>query len=157
MTFRSCVRCHAGTGADVLDSASGEAGPVAVTLEGMPLLACPKGHRQFVHADFPRWLLVHLLEEDEGELPAGREQGLLLKRYCCGQCGERLSPRAERRETFRFDVALGETGSFRVSLSAPVYRCPACSHEQLHSLEEVRKRTPEALTHAFQAAGIPPA
>jgi len=157
MTFRSCVRCRASTGSDVLDSAAGEAGPVALTLEGMPVLACAKGHRQFVHAEFPRWLLEHLLEKDEARLPAGREQGVLLKHYRCGECGARLNAQADHRETFRFDVALGDTGPFRVALTAPVYRCPACSREQLHSLREVRKRTPEALTHAFQAAGIPPA
>ena len=48
-------------------------------------------------------------------------------------------------------------GPFRVALTAPVYRCPACARDQVHSLNEVRKRTPEALTHVFQAAGIPPA
>jgi hypothetical protein len=157
MTFRSCVRCHGSTGADVLQSAAGEAGPIALTLEGMPLLACDKGHRQFLHADFPRRLLEHLLEEDEGRLPAGREQGLLIKHYHCGQCGARLGSQADHRETFRFDVSLEDTGPFRVALTAPVYRCPACSVEQVHSLKEVRHRTPEALTHAFQAAGIPPA
>jgi hypothetical protein len=157
MTFRSCVRCRADTGSEVLESAAGEAGPIALALEGMPVLACAKGHRQFVHPEFPRWLLEHLLDEDEGRLPAGREEGLLLKHFHCGGCGARLHGQADHRETFRFDVALGDTGPFHVSLTAPVYRCPACSREQVHSLKEVRRRTPEALTHAFQAAGIPPA
>lgn len=157
MAFRSCVRCRASTGSDVLDSAAGEAGPIALTLEGMPILACPKGHRQFLHPQFPRQLLEHLLEEDEGRLPAGEEQGLLRKHYHCGACGARLEAQPDHRETFRFDLALDDADPFRVALTAPVYRCPACSKEQVHSLKEVRKRTPEALTQAFQAAGIPPA
>ncbi len=43
-----------------------------------------------------------------------------------------------------------------VDLTMPVYRCSACGKEQLHSLKEIRKLTPEALAHAFQAADIPP-
>ena len=46
---------------------------------------------------------------------------------------------------------------FRIELTVPVYRCAACSQQQLHSLKEVRSRTPEALAQAFHAADIPPA
>jgi len=53
-------------------------------------------------------------------------------------------------------MALADLAPFRVELSAPVYRCPSCSREQLHSLKEVRKRTPAALAQAFQAADLPP-
>ena len=155
MTSRACVRCRGSTFARMLDRMAGEAGPVSLALENMPILACDKGHRQFVYPEFPRWLLEHLMQEDEGRLPAGVEQGLLRKHYHCGQCGVRLDPQPSRRETFRFDVALGDVAPFRVALTAPLYRCPGCSQEQLHSIREVRKRTPEALTHAFQAAEIP--
>ena len=34
------------------------------------------------------------------------------------------------------------------------YHCTGCGKEQLHSLAELRKLTPAALVHAFQAAGI---
>lgn len=157
MTFRSCVRCHGTTRPEVLERAAGEAGSIALAVEGMPILACDKGHRQFLHPDFPRRLLEHLLGEDEGRLPAGEEKGLLLKHYHCGQCGARLNAKADHQETFRFDLALDDAEPFRVALSAPVYRCPACAREQIHSLNDVRRRTPEALTRVFQAAGIPPA
>ena len=155
MTPRSCVRCHGSTVADVLESAAGEAGPLALTLEGMPILACPKGHRQFLNPEFPRLLLVQV-KEDEQRLPAGQEQGLLRKHYHCGECGTRLEAQAAHPQTFRFDLSLADAKPFRVSLTAPVYRCPTCSREQLPSLKEIRKRTPEALSHAFQTAEIPP-
>lgn len=157
MTFRSCVRCHGATRSSVLERAAGDAGPIALQVESLPILACDQGHRQFLHADFPRRLLEHLLDEDEGRLPAGKEQGLLIKHYHCGQCGARLNAQADHRQTFRFDVALDGSEAFRIALTAPVYRCPACSREQVHSLRDVRRRTPEALTRVFQAAGIPPA
>lgn len=155
MTSRTCLRCHSTTAADVLESAAGESGLVALTVERMPILACAKGHRQFLHPEFPRWLLEHV-EEDEERLPAGQEQGLLRKHYHCGECGSLLETQTAHRETFRFDMALGDASPFRVALTAPVYRCPACSREQLASLKEIRKRTPQALSQAFQAAGIPP-
>jgi hypothetical protein len=108
MTSRSCVRCRGSTAPGVLDSAAGEAGPIALALQGMPILACAKGHRQFVHPEFPRWLLEHLVGEDEGRLPAGQEQGLLRKHYHCGECGARLQAQADHRQTFPFDVSLGD-------------------------------------------------
>ena len=157
MESRPCVRCRGSTQPAVLESAAGEAAPLALMLQGMPILACAKGHRQFVHAEFPRWLVEHLVEEDETRLPAGEEQGLLRKHYRCGGCGAELQAQAERRETFPIDLTLGDLGPFRVELTAPVYRCPRCSREQLHSLKEVRKHTPAALAHAFKAAELPPA
>lgn len=157
MAFRACVRCHGSTALAVLESAAGEAEPIALTLQRMPILTCSRGHRQFLHPEFPRRLVEHLIDEDEAKLAAGEEQGLLRKHYHCCACGVQLQARAERRETFAFEVSLGEGEPFRVVLTAPVYRCPACSKEQVHSLKEVRKRTPAALTHAFQAAEIPPA
>jgi hypothetical protein len=156
MESRPCVRCRGTTRPAVLQHAAGEAAPLALMLQGMPILACEKGHRQFVHAEFPRWLAEHLIDEDEARLPAGEEQGLLLKHFRCGGCGSELQKQSERRETFPIEMALADLAPFRVELSAPVYRCPGCSREQLHSLKEVRKRTPAALAQAFQAADLPP-
>lgn len=157
MPLRSCVRCRESTERAVLESVTGEAGTLALSLRGMPILTCSHGHRQFLDADFPRRLMEHLVDEDELRLPAGEEQGLLRKRYHCCACGAQLQAQADHRETFTLDLELDEAGPFRVELVAPVYRCPACAKEQLHSLKEVRKDTPAALSHAFKAAGIPPA
>ena len=157
MPTRPCTRCRGKTEPTVLESAGGEADSLAVQLRNMPVLTCKSGHRQFFDADFPRRLVERLMGEDESKLPAGEEKGLLRKRYHCGGCGAELAPQAERKETFPFDVALPQAAPFRVELTAPVYRCPTCSREQLHSLKELRSRTPAALAEAFRAADIPPA
>lgn len=119
MTTRICVRCRAQTEPAVLESAAGEAAPLALQLRRMPVLACRAGHHQFVRPQFASELIEHLMAAD--------------------------------------DVALVDFEPFRVELTVPVYRCKKCSREQLHSLKEVRSRTPEALAQAFRAAGIPPA
>ena len=156
MATAICKRCRAQTGPARLDTAAGASDPVALRLHDMPVLACPSGHRQFVGPDFALKLVEHLVKEDEAKLPAGREKGLLFTHYHCGECGAELGKDAERRDTFPLEVSLPGLQPFRVELTAPVYRCPKCAREQLHSLEEVRKHTPPALAEAFRAADIPP-
>jgi hypothetical protein len=156
MTPKPCARCRAQTETTVVE-ATGEANPLAIAIHSMPVLACPRGHRQFVHHEFPRQLLEHLLDEDEAQLPAGEENGVLFKHFRCGACGAELARKPDHQHTFAVDVALQDIDAFRVELTLPVYRCPECEKEQIHSLKEIRKHTPEALAHAFQAADIPPA
>ena len=60
----------------------------------------------------------------------------------------------DRRRTFHLDVELPDTAPFDVELTMPVHRCARCGHEQVHSLKEVRSRTPAALAHAFKSAEI---
>jgi hypothetical protein len=157
MTSRTCARCKAETETTLVDVATGEAKPLAIAIHGMPVLACPKGHRQFVDSEFPRWLLEHLLKEDEARLPAGKETGMIFKHFNCSECGAELAPQPDHRHTFTADVSLQDLAPFKVELTMPVYRCQKCEKEQIHSLKEVWKHTPEALAHAFQAAEIPPA
>lgn len=156
MATRICARCRAEMNPAVLESAAGEAAPLTVRLCGMPVLSCSAGHRRFVRPQFALELAEHLIAEDEARIPAGEEKGLLFKHFYCS-CGAELGKDADHRETYGFDVALADAEPFRVELTAPVYRCPKCSREQLHSLKEVRSRTPAALAEAFRAAGIPPA
>lgn len=157
MTAKTCTRCQAETETTVIDATAGEAKPLAIAIRGMPVLACPRGHRQFAHREFPRLLLEHLLEEDEASLPAGDEHGVLFKHFNCGECGAELAPKPDHRHTFTMDVSLPDLAPFKVELTMPVYRCPSCNKEQIHSRKEIRKHTPEALAHAFQASEIPPA
>jgi len=156
MKTRPCIRCRSATQPAVLESAASESDSLALRIERMPVLACPEGHRQFVSADFPRWLVEHLMGEDEAKLPSGREEGLVFKHYRCGECGADLAKVPDGRKTFAFDVELLDVDPFRVELTVPVYKCPSCSKEQLHSLKEVRGLTPQVLGEAFRAAEIPP-
>lgn len=157
MTPRRCIQCRGETAIAAVDAAAGEAKDLTIALKEMPVAACAKGHRQFVTPDFPRQLVEHLMDEDEAKLPAGQEKGLLVKHYLCASCGAELAPQPDHRHTFTIDVAIADLGPFRVELTMPVYKCSGCKTEQLHSLKEIRKHTPQALAHAFQAAGIPPA
>jgi len=157
MTARNCPQCRGGTEPMVVDTAAGEAKALEIAIHGMPVLVCPKGHRQFAQRDFPRWLLDSLLKEEEAKLPAGKETGLIFKHFHCGACGAELESESAHRHTYAVDVSLENTAPIKVELTMPVYRCPSCEKEQIHSLNEVRKQTPEALAHAFQAANIPPA
>lgn len=152
----TCHQCHAETEITTVNFADGEADPLRIRLKEFPLRACPEGHRQFVRPDFPAELLRHLTEEDEPELPAGKEKGLIMKKYLCESCGEALAPKPDHRHTFSLQIELDDLASFGVDLTMPVYKCSACGREQLHSLKEVRKLTPTAMAHAFEAARIPP-
>lgn len=157
MIKRKCQRCQGETATTVIGTAEGEAKPLAIAISGMPVLACPRGHRQFVDNGFPRRLLERLLKEDAEVLPAGRETGMIFKHYHCGNCGSELAPGPDHRQTFEVDVLLEDLAPFKVALTMPVYRCPHCEQEQIHSRKEIMKQTPQALAQAFQAAEIPPA
>jgi DNA-directed RNA polymerase subunit RPC12/RpoP len=154
MPTTRCSKCKAETASSTLSELSGEEAPLAVTVHDMPVLECPQGHRQFANADFPLLLLDHLLEHDAPQLPASDTKGLLFKHYHCAACGAELESAPDQKHTFRVEVALPELPAFDVELTMPVHRCPACGHEQLHSLKEVKSRTPAALAHAFKAAEI---
>ena len=156
MTERKCQRCRAETEMTVIDMAEGEAKPLAIAIRGMPVLACPRGHRQFMDREFPRRLLERLLKDDDAVPPAGRQTGMIFKHYKCADCGAELATSPDHRHTFEVDVSLEDLAPFRVELTMPVYRCPNCEKEQIHSRKEVMKQTPEALAQAFQAAEIPP-
>jgi DNA-directed RNA polymerase subunit RPC12/RpoP len=156
MTSTSCNRCRAETEITIVNFADGEADPLRIRLKEFPLRTCPEGHRQFLRPDFAAELLQHLTEEDEPQLPAGEEKGLIMKKYLCESCGQSLEPKPDHRHTFSIEVELSDLDPFGVDLSMPVYKCSACGKEQLHSLKEVRKLTPAAMAHAFEAADIPP-
>lgn len=151
---RKCSTCKAELRPGTLPEISGHEGSVELKVHGLPVLRCPNGHLQFTHPDFPLLLLDHLVERDEPALPVSTTKGMLFKHHECAACGESLPNAADRPHTFRLDVALPEAEPFDVELTVPVHRCPRCGHQQLHSLKEVRSRTPAALAHAFKGAAI---
>lgn len=151
---RKCSTCKEVLSPGTLPEISGQEGSVELRVHRLPVLECPNGHLQFTHPDFPLLLLDHLVERDEAKLPVSATKGVLFKHHHCASCGAELSDAAQRPHTFRMDVELPETAPFDVELIVPVHRCPRCGHEQLHSLKEVRSRTPAALAHAFKGAAI---
>jgi len=153
MTIRHCSVCKAEMDLARL-SITGEQSPLAVAVRDLPVLECPQGHRRFALADFPLLLLDHLLEQDEPQLPASTSRGLLFKHFHCAACGAELGRDTDRQHTFKVEIALAGLPPFEVDLTMPVHRCERCGHEQLHSLKELRNRTPAALAHAFKSAAI---
>ncbi|MDH3218883.1 MAG: hypothetical protein OEO19_05040 [Gammaproteobacteria bacterium] len=156
METKSCDRCRGETELTLIEAVGGEADPLRITLKNLPLLACQQGHHQFIRPQFGAELLTHLTQEEEPGLPAGEEKGFFKKKYLCESCGAELEPKPDHRHTFSFDIKLDDIDPVGVDLSMPVYRCSACAKEQLHSQKEIRKLTPAALAHAFEAADIPP-
>jgi hypothetical protein len=94
MTSTSCNRCRAETEITIVNFADGEADPLRIRLREFPLRECPDGHRQFVRPDFAAELLQHLTEEDEPELPAGKEKGMIMKKPSQSTSSSRISIRS---------------------------------------------------------------
>ena len=154
-TYRSCTTCRAATSPLRLEPIAGAEKALAVTVRGLTVLACANGHKQFIDAEFPLRLKNHLVKEDEAKLPAGDEKGVLMfKHFSCHDCGRELEPKPDHRHTFTVTPGLPDQPQLEVDLTMAVYHCTGCGKEQLHSLAELRKLTPAALVHAFQAAGI---
>lgn len=151
---RPCHTCQAETTAQQIAQVTGQEKELALTVRGLPVLICASGHKQFVRASFALDLLKHLVDEDEPQLPAGEAKGLIFKHYHCQDCDKELQAKPDHRHTFTIDIALPDTSAFQIDLTSPVYKCVGCGKEQLHSLKEVRKLTPDALVQAFKEAGI---
>lgn len=151
---RACKNCHAATTPRLLEAIAGEEKTLTMTIRALTVLVCEHGHKQFLRADFPLELMTHLVEEDEAQLPAGEEKGLIFKHFHCADCGKELQPKPDHRHTFTIAPGLADQPGLEVDLAMAVYKCAGCAKEQLHSLKEVRKLTPAALVHAFQAAEI---
>lgn len=152
---RKCRQCHTDMHPDTIASLAGEDGVVKISVSGMPVMVCERGHKHFVQPDFPMKVLQHVADEEEVKLPAGKKKGLIFKEYLCGKCGEKLGAEAATKP-FGFDVKVDDHPQFRVELNVPVYKCSACGREQLRDRGEVQELTPAALAHGFQAAGLKP-
>ena len=151
---KRCPQCDSPLQHRILGSFSGDEAPLRITIHGMPALACDKPHLYFIDPEFPLWLMNHLVDEDEATLPAGDKTGLIFKAYLCHDCGKPLSPKRDHVHAFNLKLAYAGEPEFQVEIAMPVFRCPGCGKEQMHSLGEIRKLTPAALVHGFRGAGI---
>jgi hypothetical protein len=125
-----------------------------IALRGLPVLACGVPHRHFAGREFPLWLLDALVDGEIPKIPAGETKGLLFRKHVCGGCGAQLALPGEERRTFSFSLAWKQTPAFTVDVTVPLYRCAGCGREQAGSREELAKLAPNALVHAFKAAGL---
>lgn len=151
----NCKQCDAPMRLQSIGSVAGEEGALKVSIADFPALMCERGHRKFITRDFPLQLLEQVASGDKTGLPAGKKQGLLFKKYYCGQCGNPLTAESAPRP-FGFDVKLADVPPIRVELTVPVYKCSSCGKEQLRQRGEIEELAPAALAHVFQGAGINP-
>ena len=151
---RRCAKCSGACELSVLASMSGEAPPLKLIVQGMPLLVCARNHKSPVHGDFMIWL-IHELRARESQFAAGTEQGMLFKKHLCGDCGKELAPKPERRQVFPFDLAYAETQPFKIEIEMPLYKCTGCGKEQIRSAKDLHNHIPAAIVELNDAAGFP--
>lgn len=152
---RNCKQCDSPMQFQSIGPVAGEEGVLKVSIADFPALACERGHRRFITRDFPLQLLKQVANKDRIGLPAAKKQGLLFKKFHCGECGELLGAESEPR-VFAFDAVLSDVPSIHLELTVPVYKCKTCGKEQLRQREEIEELAPAALAHVFQGAGIKP-
>ena len=149
-----CARCSGACELKTLPSISAENGPLKVTLQALPLFACPKDHKAPVHRDFMIWL-IQQIRGREGEIAAGKEEGMLFKKHLCGACGKELAAKPERRQSFPYELKYEELAPFRLGIDMPLYKCTGCGKEQIRSAKELHGRVPEAMVGINDGAGFP--
>ena len=152
--IRNCAKCYAALESTKLLAASGEHGPVKVTVNEMPVLECAKHHRAPLHRDFMLWL-IHETRAREAQFAAGKEHGLIFKKHSCGACGKELASRPERRQAFPFELTYEGKAPFRLEIEMPLYKCGGCGKEQIRCVEDLHNHVPGAMVGINDAAGFP--
>jgi hypothetical protein len=151
---KRCSRCSGAMEPAQRERVSAGEPPLRLSVLGLPLLRCPKGHAEPVHPDFMLWLLRSLRERFGREIPGGEAKGLLFKKYHCA-CGAQLPDQSEREGRFGLDFAFEGAPAFRVEVESPLYRCPACGREQVRSAASLASGVPQAIMVLHDAAGFP--
>ena len=146
--------CSGALEATRLPAASGEDGPLKISVRDMPVLECAKHHRAPPHRDFMLWLIQEIRAR-EAQFAAGKEQGLLFKKHLCGECGKELAAKPERRQTFGFELTYEDKAPFRLEVEMPLYKCSGCAKEQIRSAKDLHNHVPAAMVGINDAAGFP--
>jgi hypothetical protein len=149
-----CARCSGACELKTLPTVSGEDGPVKLSLSEMPAFVCAKGHKAPVHRDFMIWL-IQQIREREGQIAAGKEEGLIFKKHLCGGCGKELAAKSERRQGFPYELKYEDLAPFKLEIEMPLYRCTACGNEQIRSTRELHARVPGAMVGVNDGVGFP--
>ena len=149
-----CARCSGACELKVLPSVSAEEGPLKLSLLEMPVFACAKDHRAPVHGDFMIWL-IQQIRAHEGDIPAGKEEGMIFKKHLCGACGKPLAAKSERRQAYPYELKYEELAPFKVQMEMPLYKCESCGKEQIRSTKDLHGQVPMAMVGINDSAGFP--
>ena len=85
-----CAKCSDPCELKTLPSVTGLDGPLQLTALEMPVFACAKKHTVPVHRDFMLWLIQEIRAR-EGQIDAGKEEGMIFKKHLCGACGKEFA------------------------------------------------------------------
>ena len=149
-----CVKCVSPCELKTLPSVDAEDGPLRLTVLEIPMFACAKNHKVPVHRDFMLWLIQEIRAR-EGQIAAGREEGMIFKKHLCGACGKDLAPKPERREVYPYELKYEELAPFKIQIDMPVYKCTACGKEQMRSTKELHSHVAQAVVGINDSAGFP--
>ena len=149
-----CARCSSACELTTLASVSAEDGPVKLTLLEMPVFACAKNHKVSVHGDFMIWL-THEIRAREGQIAAGKEEGMIFKKQLCGGCGKDLASKSERRQAFPYELKYEDLAPFKLHIDMPLYKCTACGKEQIRSTKDLHGHATLAMVGVNDGAGFP--
>ncbi len=151
---KNCAMCSGALEASQLSEVSGEDGPLRIVVRNLPVLACAKQHRAPVHRDFMIWL-IQQIRERETQIAAGKEQGLLFKKYECGACGKELAAKSEGRQSHPFDLAYVDQPAFSLEIDMPLFRCMGCGKAQMRCAKDLHSHVPAAIVGINDSAGFP--
>ena len=149
-----CARCSGACELKTLPSVSGENGPLKLTVLEMPVFACAKNHKLPVHRDFMLWL-IQQIRARETQIAAGKEEGMIFKKYLCGGCGKELASKPERRQALPYELKYEELAPFRIQLEMPLYKCTGCGKEQMRSTKQLHDHVAQSVMGINDAAGFP--
>lgn len=156
-TPKSCSKCQGEMRNATLEPFSGEEGAVKVAVRDMPAVMCREKHKRFVYPEFAPALIDLVIDpQSYGFLPSANRRGLFRKRYHCTRCGAELPAAASANRNRDLKAELRDVEPFAVSVSVPVFVCPACNAEHLRSAEELGKLAFKAIAHGFRAIDIHP-
>ena len=149
-----CARCSSACELQTLPAVSGRDGKLKVSVLGMPAFVCAKSHKAPVHREFMLWLIQEIRQR-EGQIPAGKEEGMLFKKHLCHACGKELGGKPERTQTWDYELKHEDLAPFKAQLEMPLYKCGACGKEQLRALKELHGHVAGAVMGINDAAGFP--
>jgi len=151
---KSCRLCGGALSLQALDRVSGVNPPLKITMIGMPVAKCGRGHAAPVDDHFMLWL-IREFKNRAGGLPAGTESGLLFfKKYRCA-CGAELAAKSDHAKTFPMDLSYSGAPAFQAEIEMPVYKCTSCGSEQVRSRKALAGHIAFAVAGLNDAAGFP--
>jgi len=154
---KRCSRCQGALALAVLEPFSGEESGVRMSVEGLPALSCPEGHRRFLAPDFPNYLMDALLAgEPLVSVPAAAQRGVLRKRLHCASCGEALEPQPVGDVEAVRVLEVQGSSPFGVRVEAPKFRCRACGKESALPERAMLDALLKASVNGFRSARIDP-